>query len=358
MMMRFVTKIFPVKLIKQKSNIILLLLSLLFCIAIFLLYDFYRSYSLIKLIRLGTINSEINNVHMQDNRLGWKLKPNSTGKHSLKGNFNVTYTIDQDGFRKINGNTEHSDFSIYFFGDSFTFGVGVNNDDTFPNIIKEKYLENRINVYNTAVMGYGLVQMFELFLEIEGRIKKGDLVIFAPISHDILRNVKDFVFPHFLILTNIVPIGSFPSYDNGVIRYHKIENNFYTKLKLLILNAPFTGHLWYGIYRKFIPDTTEEAMDMIKIIKYKTEEKGGKFILFFLPHPNECLQGKYLINVSHFDYLDIMHYFPSQKEAIDKIKFKDDDHWSVYGHEIAARAIVETLIGQKIIHEQYLKTKL
>src|SRR3990170_1715580 len=125
MMMRFVTKIFPVKLIKQKSNIILLLLSLLFCIAIFLLYDFYRSYSFIKLIRLGTINSEINNVHMQDNRLGWKLKPNSTGKHSLKGNFNVTYTIDQVGFGKFIGTPKHSIFRINFFEASFTFAFEV-----------------------------------------------------------------------------------------------------------------------------------------------------------------------------------------------------------------------------------------
>ncbi len=30
-------------------------------------------------------------------------------------------------------------------------------------------------------------------------------------------------------------------------------------------------------------------------------------------------------------------------------------HWNAYGHEIAAKAIVETLINNKIIDKKYLK---
>jgi hypothetical protein len=44
---------------------------------------------------------------------------------------------------------------------------------------------------------------------------------------------------------------------------------------------------------------------------------------------------------------------------LDEIKFsKEDGHWNVHGHAIAARAIVETLIHQKIIDKKYIKAEL
>ncbi|HLA01056.1 MAG TPA: hypothetical protein VJZ24_05390, partial [Thermodesulfovibrionales bacterium] len=138
----------------------------------------------------------------------------------------------------------------------------------------------------------------------------------------------------------------YPSYDHGVIRPCKLENNLFNLIKLLVLKAPFTGNLWTAIYKKTIPDTTKEAIGIMNIIRERTEAKGGKFYLFFLPNLEECLHGKYTNDISGFDHFDIMHYFPSQWKDLEKIKFKNDKHWNVRGHEIAAGAIVETLINK------------
>ena len=97
--------------------------------------------------------------------------------------------------------TESYDFSIYFFGDSFAFGHGVNNHETFPAIIKDSYMKEEVNVYNAGVVGYGIVQIFQSFLKIKDRIRSGDLIIFTPISEDIRRNLKDFQFPYFIKFT-------------------------------------------------------------------------------------------------------------------------------------------------------------
>jgi hypothetical protein len=88
----------------------------------------------------------IYNVHVEDKYLGWKPKANSIGKHVYSSNFDVEYIMDENGYKKI-GNTENPDHSIYFFGDSFTFGQGVSNGDTFPNIIKDRYVTEKINIY-------------------------------------------------------------------------------------------------------------------------------------------------------------------------------------------------------------------
>jgi hypothetical protein len=349
------------KSVRHKGNIVLCVMTSLICLIFFLAYDFYQSYLFIENLQYATRQvSDIEDVHRMDNRLGWTLIPGSIGKHKLKGegNFNVTYEIDQNGFKKTNNNTDDPDFNIYFFGDSFTFGVGVDNKDTFPNIIKQKYLRKEIHVYNAGVMGYGIVQMCQRFMDLESRIEEGDLIIFTPIAHDIKRNIKDFYFPYFLMLTNQVPMGYFPYYDQGIIRYHRVENSFYNRLKLIVLGAPHTGKYWLSFRSEFIPDTTKEARNMIEIIRQRTEMKGGKFILFFLPYPNDCLKGRYDVDISGFDYYDILDYFPSDKQALQKIIFKNDSHWNVNGHEIAARAVVETLVREQIIDEKYLKVRL
>lgn len=334
-------------------NLLLLAFSIFFCIISLLAFDFFRAYLFLIDSRFTDMGS-YGNIHVKDNYLGWKLKPDSNGRHISKGRFDVIYETDHDGFRKIN-NTGRPDFSIYFFGDSFTFGHGVSNSDTFSNIIKTEFLKEEINVYNAGVNGYGTVQMFQQFLNIENRIKKGDLIIFTPIAADISRNIKDFYFPYFYVYSNFIHFDNYPFFDNGVIRPYKLENTTYNKIKLLAFYAPYTKDIWFKINRKFISDTRKESMDIMKIIQHKTEMRGGKFILFFLPHPAECLRGMYSEDVSGFGYFDIMDFFPSQKAELEKIKFPGDEHWNVKGHEIAAKAIVETLIHNKIIDKKYLK---
>ena len=335
-------------------NLLLFVFSVVFCLTLFLAFDLFRAYLFLINSRFIDVGS-YGNIHVKDNYLGWKLKPDSSGRHVAKGIFDVIYEIDHDGFRKIN-NTNGPDFSIYFFGDSFTFGHGVSNNDTFSNIIKEKFLKDKVDIYNAGVNGYGTVQMFQHFLNIENQIKKGDLIIFTPIAADISRNIKDFYFPYFYVFSNFIQFENYPYFDNGVIRPYKLESTTYNKLKLLAFYAPYTKDYWFSINKKFISDTRKESMDMMKIIQYKTEMLGGKFILLFLPEPIECQRRKYNEDVSGFSYFDIMSFFPSQKTELDKIKFSEGDgHWNAYGHEMAAKAIVETLINNNIIDKKYLK---
>ncbi|MCC7202182.1 MAG: SGNH/GDSL hydrolase family protein [Nitrospirae bacterium] len=337
----------------QVHNLVLLIFSVLFCFISFVAFDFFRAYLFLinsRFIDMGSYG----NIHVKDYYLGWKLKPDSSGRHAAKGMFDVIYEIDHDGFRKIN-NTGNPDFSIYFFGDSFTFGHGVSNNDTFSNIIREKFLKDKINIYNAGVNGYGIVQMYQQFLNIENRIKKDDLIVFTPIAADISRNIKDFYFPYFYIYSNFIHFENYPFFDKGVIRPYKLECTTYNKLKLLAFYAPYTKDVWFKINKRFISDTRKESMDMMKIIQHKIEMRGGKFHLFFLPNPAECLRRTYSEDVSGFGYFDIMGFFPSQKTELDKIKFTGDEHWNAKGHEIAARAIVETLINKNIIDKKYLK---
>jgi hypothetical protein len=133
------------------------------------------------------------------------------------------------------------------------------------------------------------------------------------------------------------------------------STGFSYKLKLIAITAEYTGTYFKSIRNKFISDTTKESIEMIKIIERQTKLKRGKFVLFFLPQIGECLNGKYDIYISGFDYFDVMHFFPSEEEKLNKLRLsKTDDHYNRRGHEIAAKAIVDTLIDENIIDEKYL----
>jgi len=73
--------------------------------------------------------------------------------------YDVTYTIDENGLR-ISPPYNKSNIAgcVLFFGDSFTFGVGLNDKETLPYQVGIKS-GGRYRVYNFALGGYGPHQM-------------------------------------------------------------------------------------------------------------------------------------------------------------------------------------------------------
>jgi lysophospholipase L1-like esterase len=341
------------------NRVLLFGISSLFCITLFLAADWYIFYSKIIQYR-SDVNAYIaENPELalteRDAKLGWKLIAKSGVRNAGPKAYNVSYEIDELGYKKVNNSKERPAFSMYFFGDSYTFGEGVSNEDTFTNIIKDKYLIDEVNVYNAGVGGYGIVQMFQRFLDMKDRIQPGDLVIFTPITNDIKRNLKDFFMPYFTKFTNIMDVENYPYFKDGVITYRKMENSFYNKLKLSVLSARYTGYYFRSIYNKLIPDTTMEAQEMIRIVEQETKLRGGEFVLFFLPRTEECFSGKYEVDISRFHYFDIMHFFPTEIDKMNKLVLsKSDGHYNRSGHEVAAKAIVDTLVDEKIIDGKYV----
>jgi len=73
--------------------------------------------------------------------------------------FDITHTIDNHGLRISPGKSgTHAPACILFFGGSFTFGAGVNDDETMPYLVGSRYPET-YRVYNFGYSGYGAHQM-------------------------------------------------------------------------------------------------------------------------------------------------------------------------------------------------------
>lgn len=71
---------------------------------------------------------------------------------------NAIYTINKDGLRYTPSSNEKSNQCLLFFGDSFTFGEGLNDDETLPYLVGKK-THHKYKIYNFAYSGYGPQQM-------------------------------------------------------------------------------------------------------------------------------------------------------------------------------------------------------
>lgn len=338
---------------RHLGNLVLLFSTLIFLSGTTVGLDCYLGY---KAAKFGHQHERIQNTHIPDGRLGWIPKPGAIGYHSLENNFDVEYRMDEQGFKQTPLRSK-PEITVYFFGDSYTFGHGVANKDTFTNIMARDYLVPQVQVVNAGVKGYGIVQMYGRFLQITDRLSENDLVVFTPTTQDIERNWEDFRSPAQFIFSNREPrVEYYPYYyEDGRLGVARIDTTL-NRVRALFLLAPFSGDLFAVLHRAIVtPSDKEQARQIFNMVKSLCETQGAKFALIFLPTVKELLEESYTVDVSSFDSYDIREFFQSDRKALMALRFPENSHWNRQGHEIAARAISATLVREKLIAKTFIQ---
>ena len=119
-----------------------------------------------------------------DELLGWKLKASNTYRHFKLFNFDVTYHIDKYGHRKTGG--DPSNPKVVFLGGSYTFGNGVEDNETFASILQKRNPKHCM--INTGANAWGtdqaLIKLKEQFQQHEDI----ELVVYNFIGAHVQRN--------------------------------------------------------------------------------------------------------------------------------------------------------------------------
>ncbi|MBW1701261.1 MAG: hypothetical protein JRJ69_00935 [Deltaproteobacteria bacterium] len=137
---------------------------------------------------------EMNQIHRASPALAWELIPKSSGI----GKLGELYEVNSAGFRDVEHSLKKKQgvSRIMVIGDSFTFGMGVNLEDTYPKQL-ERFL-NRANVtcevINCGVIGYNMWQHYEM-LERKVLPNNPDLVILGVFEDDIGVSVRPYKDP-------------------------------------------------------------------------------------------------------------------------------------------------------------------
>jgi len=142
--------------ISDRKRLIFRILTL----ALLMLFGLYAAETVLRWKQVEIAESEVLAPGMvqYDSDLGWKLTPGWSGRHD-HGDFSATYSINALGFRndapvqvRIPGNR-----LTLVVGDSFTFGLGVNDDATFVHRLNATHPPG-ISFSNASIPGYSTDQ--------------------------------------------------------------------------------------------------------------------------------------------------------------------------------------------------------
>lgn len=136
--------------------------------------EYWKAFLYSRTEKLGT--QDITDVAVYDADLGWRMRPN----YKAEG-----VSHDVRGFRSTRVNQlEPGRIKILAIGDSFTYGYGVSDGETYPAYLAKL---GHFEVTNAGVNGYGIDQAI-LMWEIEGKAFHPDLVILGYVVDDFYRN--------------------------------------------------------------------------------------------------------------------------------------------------------------------------
>ena len=127
------------------------------------------------------------NISLYDPLLGWKLKPYYVGVEK-NNEFEIEYKTNNFGFRDEDFLFDDKQ-KIFFLGDSFTFGEGVERQEILSALLEEKF--SRFDVMNLGVPGYGTDQEL-LLLQQLGPEFKPKIIVINYLVENIKRNENQF----------------------------------------------------------------------------------------------------------------------------------------------------------------------
>jgi hypothetical protein len=301
---------------------------------------------------------------------GWRNRPNVVVEYG-KPEFHVKISQNNWGFR--GRPLEHAKGSkqrVLVLGDSFTYGIGVEDDQTFSARLEQ--LEPELEVINTGANGYGTGQEL-ILLRDEGLAFDPDIVILAFFWNDLANNVErpdirfsvkdgQVVYP---ARRDGLPGVSMEPRRHAWLRYsyaYRFGSDGLQRLRYWImvqLGMRIVAAKLGDPQRRAEAWEVEEAL--IREIRALCRERGAKFLLMLIPDQVQVepeakvlglLESDYQVQGPLFEFaardgIDVLDLLPTlhaeHVRTEQPLYYRQDRHFLPRAHEIAADQIREAL---------------
>ncbi|MGD8509314.1 MAG: SGNH/GDSL hydrolase family protein, partial [Syntrophobacterales bacterium] len=313
-------------------------------------------------------------IHRPSPVFGWELVPGASGF----GRAGTYIHINADGFRDLDYPLEKkvTVFRIMVIGDSFTFGQGVNLEDTYS-----KQLERRLNdmgktseVISCGVIGYGMWQYLET-LERKVIPYKPDLVILGLFIDDIPTSVSPYE-----DLQNWPGTNPFVKDASGLMsrsylwnflknsitfvetKYRYLRGHNYLKGIEKRKEATGPAHpesTWYPImYGKLPKDIYSDFAETLHTFMRICETANIQVLVVLIPdaaqmHEPERQEVNLFVAQTCKDigvpFVDVTKRFEKEEDPRTLYLFPLDAHTSPKGHRLIADSIFEQLQERKLL---------
>lgn len=278
-----------------------------------------------------------------DSLLGIKLNP---GQYKITLNDSLTFIATHNSNNKRVIPFTHIDTveipTIHFFGCSFTYGYGVNDEETFASLTQKQFPQYR--VLNHGVIGYGTVQSL-LMLQKQVEIKQGDIVVLCFSSVHFDRNVLNQKYRLDLKigfensshdLSSLMKNSAFPFVNSSnEIKYESWDSlyrHWFAREYLCTIN--YLQSMYDSEANKNNDGISETAFLMQEIINL-TKTRGGTPLIFCLDNSDKINSMMNLLPEANWATAD----FDFSNKSL--TNFPYDDHPNKAGHQFIFERLIQ-----------------
>jgi len=293
-------------------------------------------------------------------RLPGYYEPNNQLKTLGESSILHTVTINNIGYRGIRNLEIEKPFGkyrIFCLGDSFVFGDGVNDEETFPASL-ERHLnsaseQKKYEVINAGISGTTITDHIQM-------LKKGfalhpDFVIYNVYEND-LRDLIKIRCGGCSVFEGMLKNMKIKSYPFIFSIYKSVENtSLYTLYQMIFKkkgqdkrkNVQEENYNYYGIIDNYKKELSE--------LKKELDRRNIQYICCFFPACYNLCKDDYdktsmqllteafqQLNMPYFNILDV--FKKSKLSAEDLFFFPRNGHGSVQGYDLAAKALAVDLL--------------
>jgi lysophospholipase L1-like esterase len=306
-------------------------------------------------------------VNEWDRNTGTRLIPGLKGTLSCS-EYSIDIAINSKGLRDRDFPYEKPPGTrrILCLGDSYTFGYGVQADETFAKLLERSLSESdssssRWEVLNAGIGSTGTAHQLALY-ETEGSKYSPDIVVvnFCP-ANDFFDNIasglytieNDTLVKHDALRTRARGIQRFTRFIPGygflssrshllnLVRYRVAAMNYHELNRKVSQSAkPENVVAQHNRMTRYLLDAFQRSC----------AERGSRLVVMFMPPPRTAEVGQWtaeMIAYCELRGIPVLDLEPSFEEARRnslRTYYRIEGHWNAAGHAVTARALHDFLV--------------
>ncbi len=297
-----------------------------------------------------------------DPELGWRGRPNATGEFS-GWEFTTRVHLDAEGFRKRpDGGARPAPHRILVFGDSITWGYGVEEGERFSDLLPALLADHgrEPDVLNVAVNGYDTGQELLLYRRL-GERRCADLVIVGLYENDLRESLAawqgPYAKPYFQLVTDRLELRNVPVPPpaDGAKR-DDVRMRVKRWLRDHVRLYAFAAWARETVRRALAPSVQAPAAEepgialtarLLRQFQQEVRQAGSRFAVLLLPDHRVLEQGdgealRRVVGAAGIETtLDLAPVFRAAPlDERSRLFYRlDGAHWTRVGHALAARRL-------------------
>jgi hypothetical protein len=285
--------------------------------------------------------------------IGWRMPPGARVRAAAAFDPAPMYLADSLGFRRgSSAPPARAGNRIALIGDSFTFGAGVDYDDTFAARLERDLPDTR--TYNFGMTGFGLDQMWRT-LDRYGRRVSPTIVVLAFVDDDLRRSLTAYRRretkgiggnpwwwkPTYRLAGDSLRPATPADRPSGLVGYL----SRHSRLVQLWRRASWRLSMQFA---EGPPWQINEAI--LRAVRDECQAAGAKLVAVRIPekgqwHPAAAPIGRAMAREG-IEFLDLATALPPDPE---RYYFSNDPHLNAEGHRWVAQELEALLVRRRIL---------